>query len=317
MKEKYQSNILDQLKDKIYLIAGDASPRKFYRYYNKKHLLVYCTKDKKNNLENYIKINNYLNLNKIKAPLTIKKSINKNYIIIEDLGDNLIKKIIQKKRNKFPYFKKIINELIKIQKIKPNRILSNYTGKLLISELNLFYQWYLPEFFSEKKIRKIKKEINLILIKYIKQTLKFNKVLVHRDFHIENLILSEGRICFLDTQDAVIGHPMYDLMSLIDDVRINLKKKDQDKIYNYYILKNKKISKEFFFHFHVLSIQRLLKILGIFLRLFRRDKKKKYLKYLNRTWKLIELRLNHEKLKTLNNLFNKYFSKDIRMKRWI
>ena len=65
------------------------------------------------------------------------------------------------------------------------------------------------------------------------------------------------------------------------------------------------------------SIQRLLKILGIFLRLYRRDKKKKYLKYLTRTWKLVELRLNHKKLKDLKQLFNKYFTKDIRKKKWI
>ena len=188
---------------------------------------------------------------------------------------------------------------------------------MLINELNLFYQWYLPEFFSVEKINKIKKKINLILIKYIKQTLEFNKVFVHRDFHVENLILSKGKICLIDNQDAVVGHPAYDLMSLIDDVRMNLNKRDQDKIYNYYVLKNRKIPKEFNFHFHILSIQRLLKILGIFFRLYRRDKKKKYLKYLTRTWKLIELRLNHPKLKDLNALFNNYFAKDLRKKKWI
>ena len=266
MKETSQLNILDQFKDKIFLIAGDASPRKFYRFNSKKQLLVYCSKDKKNNLVNYFKINDYLNLNKIKAPFTIKRNIKENYIIIEDFGDNLIKKIIQKKKNKFLYFKKIINELVKLQKIKPYKTLPKYSKKLFINELNLFYQWYLPEFFSNGKIKKVKKKINSILIKYIKQTLKFNKVFVHRDFHIENLILSKGKICLIDNQDAVIGHPVYDLMSLIDDVRINLKKIDQDKIYKYYVLKNKKIPKEFNFHFHVLSIQRLLKILGIFLR---------------------------------------------------
>ena len=317
MKETSQSNILDQFKDKIYLIAGDASPRKFYRFKNKKQLLVYCSKDKKNNLVNYFKINDYLNSNKIKAPFTIKRNIKENYIIIEDFGDNLIKKIKKKKKNKFLYFKKIINELVKLQKIKPNKTLPKYSKKLFINELNLFYQWYLPEFLSNGKIKKVKKKINSILINYIKQTLKFNKVFVHRDFHIENLILTKGKICLIDNQDAVIGHPVYDLMSLIDDVRINLKKIDQDKIYKYYVLKNKKIPKEFNFHFHVLSIQRLLKILGIFLRLYRRDKKKKYLKYLTRTWKLLEYRLKHQKLKDLNELFNKYLPKDKRKKKWI
>ena len=106
------------------------------------------------------KIIDYLNLNKIKAPLTIKRNIKENYIIIEDFGDNLIRKIIQKKKNKFLYFKKIINELVKLQKIKPYKTLPKYSKKLFINELNLFYQWYLPEFFSNGKIKKVKKKIN-------------------------------------------------------------------------------------------------------------------------------------------------------------
>ena len=56
-----QLNILEDLKSNIYLIAGDASPRKFYKYLNQKgKILVYCKKDKKNNLEKYVKVNNFL-----------------------------------------------------------------------------------------------------------------------------------------------------------------------------------------------------------------------------------------------------------------
>ena len=141
--------------------------------------------------------------------------------------------------------------------------------------------------------------------------------------YLENPILLRKKL-YEDALDRVFQQ--VDEFFLVDDqngreLRLMLdrqkKKKDQDKIYNYYVVKNKKMPEEFNFHFHVLSIQRLLKILGIFLRLYRRDKKKKYLKYLTRTWKLVELRLNHQKLKDLNELFNKYFTKDIRKKKWI
>ena len=110
-----KSNILEKLNNEIYLVAGDASPRKFfYRFKNKKKQILVYKKDKKNNLENYSKINEFLISNKIKAPKTIKKC--KNNFIIEDLGNNLVKNVINK--NKVNHFKKVIDELVKLQKIK-------------------------------------------------------------------------------------------------------------------------------------------------------------------------------------------------------
>jgi len=310
-------NILDQLKNKLFLIAGDASPRKFYGYKNKKkQILVYCETDKKNNLENYVKINNFLISNKIKAPKIIDKDIKKNYIVIEHLGNKLLKNLVKNKKKRLGYFKNSIDELIKLQKLDIKKGFRFYSLKLLKNELNLFYQWYLPEFFLLNKIVKIKKEIDEELIKFLKKTLKLSNVFVHRDFHIENLILCKKKIGFIDNQDAVIGHPAYDLMSLIDDVRLFISKEEQNKLYNYYLFKIRKVDKDFDTHFHILSIQRSLKILGIFLRLYKRDGKKKYLKYLPRTWLLIDQRLQHKQFKKLKIIFNKYFNNKIKKKKW-
>ena len=310
-----KSNILEKLNKDIYLIAGDASPRKFYRFKDKKNqILVYCKKDKKNNLENYSKINEFLISNRIKAPKTIKKNVKNNFIIIEDLGNNLLKNVI--KKNKVYHFKKIIDELVKLQKIKPKKTLPKYSMKLLQAEMNLFYEWYLPEFFTKKKIKEIQKTINNTFVKLLKKTTKSNNVFVHRDFHIENLIIHNRKISFLDTQDAVIGHPAYDLMSLVDDVRVNISQSDQSKLVKYYLKKTRRIQNDFLLDFHILSVQRLLKILGIFLRLYRRDHKEKYLKYLPRTWNLLKLRLKYNELKELDLIFKKYFSKKIIEKKW-
>ena len=213
-------------------------------------------------------------------------------------------------------FKKVIDELIKLQKIKIKKIIPTYSLKLLKKEMNLFYEWYLPEFFSKKKINEIKKRIDYNFLNLLKKTTIYNNIFVHRDFHIENLIVHNKKIGFLDTQDAVIGHPAYDLMSLVDDVRIKINQNDQSKLINYYLRQKKNIQKDFIFDFHILSVQRLLKILGIFLRLYRRDHKNKYLRYLPRTWSLLKLRLKHEGLKDLNLIFNKYFSKKIIRRKW-
>ena len=113
----------------------------------------------------------------------------------------------------------------------------------------------------------------------------------------------------IDSQDMIIGNPLYDVASLIDDVRIKLPSHTQEKLFNYYY-RTSKIKKEKYENlkndFDILSVQRNLKILGIFVRLYIRDGKSNYLKYLPYTWSLIEKRLKNPVFGNLNYLFKKY-----------
>ena len=125
-----------------------------------------------------------------------------------------------------------------------------------------------------------------------------------------------GKIGVIDSQDALIGNPAYDLVSLIDDVRIKNPKKLKNKIYNYYLIKNKKNlknnSKNFLENFNILSVQRCLKIIGIFARLFKRDKKDQYLKFIPYTWKILELRMKEKIFSELRKILYKNISRKIR-----
>ena len=116
-------------------------------------------------------------------------------------------------------------------------------------------------------------------------------------------------IGLIDSQDAIIGNPLYDLASLIDDVRLKLPANLQNKLLKFYYLKSK-LKKEKFQNlkndYDILSVQRNLKILGIFVRLFKRDNKSHYLKYLPYTWILIERRFKNPIFKKLNFLFKKH-----------
>ena len=104
-------------------------------------------------------------------------------------------------------------------------------------------------------------------------------------------------IYLIDSQDAVIGNPAYDLASLIDDVRYKSSNLLKKKVYSYFLQKNKKIDRKSFHNdFLILSVLRNLKILGIFTRLAKRDKKKNYLKLIPHTWKLIKLRTIDNKI---------------------
>ena len=113
----------------------------------------------------------------------------------------------------------------------------------------------------------------------------------------------------IDSQDAIIGNPLYDVVSLIDDVRIKMPENLQDNLFKHYIKKSKfkfKDQSKLKNDFDILSVQRNLKILGIFVRLYKRDKKPNYLRYLPHTWTLLERRMRNPIFNKLSLLFKKH-----------
>jgi len=318
------------MNSKIEPIAGDASFRRFYRFtLNKKSkIIVLAKKEKFKNLIAYSIINNFLRSNKILAPKLYEYNFKKGIIFIEDFGNLSYYNLLISKKNKFQIYKKLIDLLLKIQKIKPKQklkglgnkshILDKYSHKYLHKESDLFFDWYLPLFFNKKKTNKIKKKTKKILSKiYYKLNLP-NSYFVHRDYHVQNIMKVGKKIGLIDSQDALIGNPAYDLVSIIDDVRIKTSKKLKSKIYYYYLKKTSKIKKDelenFLEDFNILSIQRNLKIIGIFSRLFKRDNKKQYLKFIPYAWKLLELRMGSEAFSELKKILNQNFSKKMRNK---
>ncbi len=222
-------------------IKGDASFRKFFRKKNNKYssILVFAKKEKFKNLLVYDAINKILNKNKILAPSLYSENYNKNYIEIQDFGnETILKKLNKSNANQMIYFKKIIvllnkMQLIKSRKIKnfknKNYIIPKYDKKILIEEANLFCEWYAKKHLSKKKINKFSKEFKKIINK-LSSKLKLKKsFFVHRDFHVSNLMLVNNQIGLIDSQDALIGNRAYDLASLIDDVRYKTSKSFKKK----------------------------------------------------------------------------------------
>ena len=122
-------------------------------------------------------------------------------------------------------------------------------------------------------------------------------------------MVKDKKLGIIDSQDAIIGNPLYDVVSLVDDIRIKLSKNLQDNLLQHYIFKSKFKTKDehnLKNDFDILSVQRNLKILGIFVRLYKRDQKPNYLKYLPYTWSLIERRMKNPIFDKLNILFKKY-----------
>ena len=307
-------------------IKGDASFREFFRKRSKNFtsIIVLSKKEKFKNLLVYDAINKILTKNKILAPKLYQENYNKNYLEIEDFGDETFFKIlIKKKVNKLFYFKKIIKILNQIQLIK-NRSIKNfkkklfiipkYENKILVQEANLFCDWYVKKNLSKIDRNKFIKEFKKIIIKLTLNLKLKNKIFVHRDFHVSNLMLVNNKIGIVDSQDALIGNKAYDLASLIDDVRLKTSKSLKNDIYKFYISKQKNLNKyQFKNDFEILSILRNLKIIGIFTRLAVRDGKKNYLKLIPNAWDLIDIRINENDIfKDLKDLLNQYFKRKIK-----
>ena len=228
--------------ENIKKIKGDASFRKFFRKKNKNFtsIVAFAKKEKFKNLIVYDGINKVLNKNKILAPNLYKENYNKNYIEIQDFGNDSVFKLLNKKNNdKIILFKKAIETLIKIQLIKDKSIktyqnktyiIPKYHKRTLIKETNLFCDWYVKKNLSKKKRNKFIKEFKKIIKKLTFNLKLKNNVFVHKDFHVSNLMLVNNQIGVIDSQDALIGNMAYDLASLLDDVRfkttISLKKKN-------------------------------------------------------------------------------------------
>jgi aminoglycoside/choline kinase family phosphotransferase len=307
-------------------IKGDASFRQFYRKKSKdfNSIVIFAEKDKLKNLAIYDAINRLLIKNKILAPRLYNENYKKNYIEIQDFGDETIFKILKQKKNvKYNIFKKIIKILNQIQLIKNTKTKSfkkkeykipKYDAGILIKEANLFCDWYAKKELNKKDVKIFIKKFKVIVKKLTLELKLKNNVFVHRDFHVSNLMLVNNQIGLIDSQDALIGNKAYDLASLIDDVRLKTPKLLKKKIYDFYINSQKKLNKHKFKNdFEILSILRNLKIIGIFTRLSIRDNKKNYLRLIPHAWELINLRINENKIfYDLKYLLTQNFNKKIK-----
>ena len=305
-------------------IKGDASFRNFFRKKEDQFssIIVYAKKEKFKNLLVYDAINKILNNQKILAPRLYSENYSENYIEIQDFGNQTIFDVLKKKKKKdtFNLFKKIIKLLHQIQSIKVKKIknfknkdykIPLYHKKILMKEANLFCDWYLKKSYLNISKEKFSKDFKKIIKNLLSNLTLKNNVFVHRDFHVSNLMLVNNRIGVIDSQDALIGNKAYDLASLIDDVRFKTSKSLKRKIFDFYLKKQSKLQiSKFKNDFEIISVLRNLKIIGIFTRLALRDRKKKYLKLIPYTWKLINMRIDENKVFfDLKNLLNQNFKK--------
>ncbi len=299
-------------------LKGDASSRVYFRKNSKNSssIIVYAKEDKESNLLNYDSINRILIKNKILAPRLLKQHYSENYLEIQDFGNRTLFKILKNGSvDKIKIFKQIFKILNKLQLIKKKKIknfrnklyfIPKYTNRILEDEAKLFSEWYINAKLKKSERESFKKKYYKIIKDLIKKIRLKNDTFVHRDFHVSNLMMVKNKIGVIDSQDALIGNKVYDLASLIDDVRFETSEIFKKRIFSLYLKGHKKLNLNNFINdFEIISVLRNLKIIGIFTRLSERDNKKEYLKLIPYAWKLIGIRSkNNKKFNDLNNLIH-------------
>ena len=156
---------INLMKSEIMPIVGDASFRTFYRLNLNKNskIIVSAQKEKYKNLVAYSAINQFLRRNKILTPKLYTHNYKKGLIVIEDFGDLSFYDVLLKQKNKLQTYKKLVDLLLKIQKIKikpksriknivgKSYLINKYSIKYLHKESDLFFDWYLPLLLNKKK----------------------------------------------------------------------------------------------------------------------------------------------------------------------
>lgn len=283
--EKWIACEFTKIQPQLTTVSGDASFRRYFRFFyqNQSYIAVDAPPEHEDNLA-FSSIGNLLKQHNILVPDFLATNYEKGFLIISDLGDQLLLPLLNEK-NVDSIYEKAMEIIFKLQLI-PNESLNhlpNYNRKKLTEELNLFNQWFLKTHLqinitTEEKAL-ILDTFELLIQSAIQQPQKF----VHRDFHSRNLMLVNDKIAVIDFQDAVVGAITYDLVSLLKDCYIVWSEEKVKQWINQFFLKAEKKNlltcdfKNFYKDFEWMGMQRHIKVLGIFARLNYRDKKPEYL----------------------------------------
>ncbi len=275
---------------KIELACADASFRKYYRLKNEHETLIFMDSSlEKTSLAPFVKVTNKLLKAGVNAPQILEKNLDDGFLILKDFGNTHYLNVLNETNFKHLYMQ-AMDAIIAMQKADISE-LPIYDKAFLHFEMDLMQEWYLTKLLKKELDNEQKEIINITLNKISDIVLSQpQNVFVHRDFHSRNIMLtSENSIGVIDYQDAMNGAITYDLVSLLKDCYIEFEKDEIDKLVLVFRdkLGLKVEDTEFIKWFDFMGMQRHIKVLGIFARLFIRDGKDGYLKDIPLTFKYL------------------------------
>jgi aminoglycoside/choline kinase family phosphotransferase len=268
----------------------------------------------------------------LSAPEIFAADLERGFIVLEDLGDRVFGREMDGRTPQAELWRVAVDALVVLAGIPvagelpvpggaPYRIPAQDRGVLEI-ETELVLDWYWPAAKGAPAPADARAEFHAIWTPIFDRLLALPPSWILRDYHSPNLMwLPEredvARVGIIDFQDALQGPAAYDLVSLLEDARVDVPAALEDELYVYYCAERGERDPtfdrdQFAFAYAALGAQRNTKILGIFARLAKRDGKPLYLRHIPRLWRYLARNLEHPDLAALRAWYDRHFPPESR-----
>lgn len=267
-------------------VAGDASFRRYFRAIaGGSRAILMDAPPPHEDPRPFIAVARWLGARGFAAPAILAADLDQGLVLIEDFGDDRLREAIDAAPQvERALYEPAVDLLIRLHG-HPAGAFGPYDGAVLRREVALFVDWYCPAVGIAPDRASWDAAWDAVLDHAIADT----PVTVLRDYHAENLMLvgADRSLGLLDFQDALAGHPAYDLVSLLQDARRSVDPEVEAAMLARYRAATG-VGDDFLRAYHVLGAQRNAKIIGIFTRLWKRDGKTRYPGLCPRVWTYME-----------------------------
>jgi N-acetylmuramate 1-kinase len=275
-------------------LAGDASFRRYFRVIDGDRTSVLMdAPPPQEDPRPFIAMAEWLTERGFSAPRILHRDLDQGLLLIEDFGNVRMRETLDAAPHaEMETYRGVVDVLIALHKHQAPP-LAQAAVEIYCSEVELFLDWYCPEFGLEVDREGFAAAWHAV-IEPVMAALT-HRVVTLRDYHAENIMLITGQdgiahYGLLDFQDALAGHPAYDLASMLEDARRDVTPAVETEMLRYY-REQTSAGEDFETAYWVLAGQRNMRILGLFVRLWRRDNKPHYTSFQKRMWGLMERNL--------------------------
>lgn len=273
----------------VAFLAGDASARRYFRLTRDGETAVLMDADAAT-LAPYLAMTDWLRDRDFDAPRVIAADLEAGLALIEDFGDAQIARVVEADpAQTAPLYDRIAGLLARLASFPPAPGVKVLDGPEMARQVGLFAEWYPGAVGADAGAQADADQIAPTIARlHAALCADLPPVTGLRDFHAENIILTpDDRLGLLDFQDAVAVHPAYDLVSVLHDARRDIPADVEQAAIARFLADTGLDSDRFRAAFALLSVQRNLRIMGIFTRLCIADGKPRYLAFMPHVWSLI------------------------------
>lgn len=279
-------------------LPGDASFRRYFRLSqgDARAMLMHAPPPHEDP-QPFLKVGQWLTENGLRAPRILAERADEGWVLLEDFGDDRVRDWLDERPgDEAAIYEAALAPLVTMGKL-PAGPFPPYDMAVYLREVGLLVEWYAPAAGLVVDAPGYVAAWEQVLAPLVQR--QGAGVTVLRDYHAENIMLLDGSLTaqgLLDFQDALAGHPAYDLVSLLQDARRDVPAATEAAMLDHYLAATDLPREEFLADYALLGAQRNAKIVGIFVRLWQRDGKPRYLSLIPRVWALLERDLKHPAL---------------------